>query len=135
MTDWHRLPDLLLSHIFSYFTARNLVAVGLVCHQWRNIALSRHLWERLLDRDFRVSTRLDERQSHYDEYKRLSSLATVKSVAILRTHNDEVDLPATLSFVCLSTCLSSLVIIFLLVFFFLLINYIVYEGVACCFLS
>jgi WD40 repeat protein len=87
--DWHLLSDLVLFHICSYLTARNLVAVGLVCHHWRNVALSRRLWERLLYGDFQVSLRIDEEHCHYDEYRRLASLSTVKSVKVLRTHDDE----------------------------------------------
>lgn len=49
------LPDSVLFEIFLYLDHADVLAVGLVCRQWRAVARDEFLWKELFYRYYRVS--------------------------------------------------------------------------------
>ena len=87
---WEVLPDPLLLNIFSYLSAQDLTACGMVCSPWRNTSQSRYLWRRLLRADYQLELCPDEQRPCYKEYRRLAQLGTVHNFKVISAHEDEV---------------------------------------------
>jgi hypothetical protein len=87
---WDVVPDSVLLSIFSYLSAQDLAACGMVCWRWRGASQSQRLWKRLLRSDYQLEFYSHNQRPCYKEYRRLAQLGTVRNVKILSEHEDEV---------------------------------------------
>ncbi|XP_065593790.1 F-box/WD repeat-containing protein 5 [Cyrtonyx montezumae] len=87
------LPDSVLFEIFLYLDHADVLAVGLVCRQWRAVARDEFLWKELFYRYYRVSRDVPRHPaavSWYDEFQRLYDTIPCIEVQALKEHNDQV---------------------------------------------
>ncbi|XP_072208911.1 F-box/WD repeat-containing protein 5 isoform X2 [Excalfactoria chinensis] len=87
------LPDSVLLEIFLYLDHAAVLAVGLVCRQWRAVSRDELLWKELFYRYYRVSRDVPRHPaavSWYDEFQRLYDTIPCIEVQALKEHSDQV---------------------------------------------
>lgn len=87
------LPDCLLYQIFLSLGPADLLAAGLVCHQWQAVSRDEFLWREQFYRYYQVARTVPRHPaatSWYEEFRRLYDRVPCVEVQTLREHTDQV---------------------------------------------
>ncbi|XP_059958043.1 F-box/WD repeat-containing protein 5 isoform X2 [Mesoplodon densirostris] len=87
------LPDSLVYQIFLNLGPADVLAAGLVCHQWQAVSRDEFLWREQFYRYYQVARNVPRHPaatSWYEEFRRLYDTVPCVEVQTLREHTDQV---------------------------------------------
>ncbi|MBW01446.1 F-box/WD repeat-containing protein 5, partial [Eschrichtius robustus] len=87
------LPDSLVYQIFLNLGPADVLAAGLVCHQWQAVSRDEFLWREQFYRYYQVARNVPRHPaatSWYEEFRRLYDTVPCVEVQTLKEHTDQV---------------------------------------------